>query len=323
MGSSFLSARAYGRRCPEDPTRVSLPLQLKGWCGIASWRETEEGVGLLCCHSVAKSCQRKVATNIRTIEIIFRASDTHAEREIVATVSECRAWVRAGRLIRKYVSEKFARSKYQLGKMSDRKKSTAGAAVDTNEQTLNNELREIARKDLNEDKSSRRKALAEMRAWIKTTPGINHCRTDNSFLLRFLRMQKFDIKESQNILEKYLTMRCQYPAWFQNLDCRDPSLKDLVDSGYIFVLPGRDSLGRRVIFSQAGAMDPARFTSSDILRSLIMTFETLLVDEENQVRGFTYIFDEKAVGWSHLSVWTPSEVTKAFSCCERALPKAC
>jgi len=204
--------------------------------------------------------------------------------------------------------------------MSDRKKSTAGAAVDTNEQTLNNELREIARKDLNEDKSSRRKALAEMRAWIKTTPGINHCRTDNSFLLRFLRMQKFDIKESQNILEKYLTMRCQYPAWFQNLDCRDPSLKDLVDSGYIFVLPGRDSLGRRVIFSQAGVMDPSRFTSSDILRSLIMTFETLLVDEENQVRGFTYIFDEKSVGWSHLSVWTPSEVTKAFSCCERALP---
>ena len=43
------------------------------------------------------------------------------------------------------------------------------------------------RQDLNEDKSSRRKALAEMRAWIKTTPGINHCRTDNSFLLRFLR----------------------------------------------------------------------------------------------------------------------------------------
>merc|ERR1712038_1936654 len=103
MGSSFLSARAYGRlsrgvrgvqRCPEDPTRVSLPLQLKGWCGIASWRETEEGVSLLCCDSVAKSCQRKVATQIRTIEIIFRASDTHAEREIVATVSECRACVR-------------------------------------------------------------------------------------------------------------------------------------------------------------------------------------------------------------------------------------
>merc|ERR1711874_560268 len=33
-----------------------------------------------------------------------------------------------------------------------------------------------------------------------------------------------------------------------------------------------------------------------------------------------YVFDEKSVSWSHLSIWTPSEVSKAFSCCERALP---
>merc|ERR1711971_1276439 len=29
---------------------------------------------------------------------------------------------------------------------------------------------------------------------------------------------------------------------------------------------------------------------------------------------------EKDVSWSHISIWTPSEVSKAFSCCERALP---
>ena len=51
-----------------------------------------------------------------------------------------------------------------------------------------------------------------------------------------------------------------------------------------------------------------------------MTFETLLNDEENQVRGFTYVLDEKAICWSQLSLWTPSEISKAFSCCERALP---
>ena len=32
------------------------------------------------------------------------------------------------------------------------------------------------------------------------------------------------------------------------------------------------------------------------------------------------MFDEREVNWSHISVWTPSEVSKAFSCCERALP---
>lgn len=57
-----------------------------------------------------------------------------------------------------------------------------------------------------------------------------------------------------------------------------------------------------------------------MMRAHVMTFETLLNDEENQVRGFTYVFDEKSVSWSHLSIWTPSEVSKAFSCCERALP---
>ena len=93
-----------------------------------------------------------------------------------------------------------------------------------------------------------------------------------------------------------------------------------MDKGYIFVLPERDQHGRRVIFSQAAAFDSSKYSVSDLMRAHVMTFETLLSDEENQVRGFTYVFDEKDVSWSHISIWTPSEVSKAFSCCERALP---
>lgn len=186
--------------------------------------------------------------------------------------------------------------------------------------TLSQEIQEIARRELQEDGKTRKKALHEVRKWIKTQTQIKRVRLDSNFLLRFLRMQKFEIKESCEILDKYLTMRCQHPTWFQNLDCRDTSLSDLVDLGYIFVLPDRDKHGRRVIFSKACAFDAAKFTTSDMMRIHIMTFETLLNDEENQVRGFTYVLDEQAVSWSQLTVWTPSEVTKAFSCCERALP---
>jgi len=185
---------------------------------------------------------------------------------------------------------------------------------------LPNETQEIAKKDLNETTKLRKKALADVRKWIKSQPHLRRTRLDSSFILRFLRMQKFDIKESCVIMEKYLTMRNQFPSWFQNLDCRDQSLSDLVDAGYIFVLPDRDQHGRRVIFSQAAAFDSSKYSVSDLMRAHVMTFETLLNDEENQVRGFTYIFDEKDVSWSHISIWTPSEVTKAFSCCERALP---
>merc|ERR1712004_380813 len=183
--------------------------------------------------------------------------------------------------------------------------------------SLSKEVQEVAKVELNETAKVRKKALAEVRKWVRSQPQIKRARLDANFILRFLRMQKFEIKESCEILDKYLTMRCQYPTWFQNLDCQDPALADLVSKGYIFVLPERDQHGRRVIFSRAAAFDPTKYTTSDMMRAHVMTFETLL---ENQVRGFTYVFDEKAVSWSHLSIWTPSEVSKAFSCCERALP---
>ena len=186
--------------------------------------------------------------------------------------------------------------------------------------SLSKEVQEVARVELNETAKVRKKALAEVRKWVRSQPQIKRARLDANFILRFLRMQKFEIKESCEILDKYLTMRCQYPTWFQNLDCQDPALADLVSKGYIFVLPERDQHGRRVIFSRAAAFDPTKYTTSDMMRAHVMTFETLLQNEENQVRGFTYVFDEKAVSWSHLSIWTPSEVSKAFSCCERALP---
>jgi len=185
---------------------------------------------------------------------------------------------------------------------------------------LNNETQELAARELGETNKVRKKALIEVRKWIKSQTHLKRARIDSNFILRFLRMQKFEIKESCEILEKYLTMRCQYPSWFQNLDCQDPSLSALIDAGYILVLPDKDQYGRRVIFSRAAAFDPTKYNISDMMRAHIMTFETLLNDEENQVKGFTYVFDEEAVSWSQLSLWTPSEVSKAFSCCERALP---
>jgi len=185
---------------------------------------------------------------------------------------------------------------------------------------LSNEVQEIARSQLQETGKRRKKALTEMRQWIKSKSHIQKVRLDANFLLRFLRMQKFEVKESCDILDKYLTMRWHHPSWFQNLDCRDSKLAELIDMGYLLVLPDRDQHGRRVIYSKACAFDSSRFTTSDMMRAHIMAFETLLTQEENQVRGFTYVLDEQSVTWNQISIWTPSEVSKAFSCCERALP---
>ena len=57
------------------------------------------------------------------------------------------------------------------------------------------------------------------------------------------------------------------------LQTSETAISDLVDKGYIFVLPERDQHGRRVIFSQAAAFDSSKYTVSDLMRTHVMTFE--------------------------------------------------
>ena len=48
---------------------------------------------------------------------------------------------------------------------------------------------------------------------------------------------------------------------------------ELIQSGYIFVLPQRDRHGRRVVFSVAKMLDPSKHNTSHVVRAHIATFE--------------------------------------------------
>ena len=54
---------------------------------------------------------------------------------------------------------------------------------------------------------------------------------------------------------------------------QDPLVRELIESGYIFVLPERDRHGRRVVFSVARKLDPAKHNTSHVVRAHIATFE--------------------------------------------------
>lgn len=164
-------------------------------------------------------------------------------------------------------------------------------------------------------------SVLEIRQWLLTQTHLSNVRTDDSFILRFLRFQKFRLGDTKAVIDKYVHMRDRHPEWFRGLDIRDPKLRDLMSSGYLLVLPGRDPRsGRRVVFSRASAMDTSRFTACDVMRAHILAYEALLCDDDVQERGLTYVFDERDINWRHLAIWSPGEISKAFGCCERALP---
>ena len=73
-------------------------------------------------------------------------------------------------------------------------------------------LRRVAETELHESPKTRKRALRELRDWLKAQPHISGCRTDNNFLLRFLRMKKFESAETIKVLDKYLKMRSQNPG---------------------------------------------------------------------------------------------------------------
>lgn len=105
----------------------------------------------------------------------------------------------------------------------------------------------VAKKELREDKTTREQGLEQMRDWLKKNSDVENVRTDDSFLLRFLRNKKFSVPMAQQQLLKYLNMRKVMGHLSFNLDFLSPGVRELINNGYIMVSPIRDKLGRRTV----------------------------------------------------------------------------
>lgn len=80
----------------------------------------------------------------------------------------------------------------------------------------------------------------------------------------------------------------------------------------VFALPHRDSMGRRILMCRASAFNPSKHRNYDILRAIGCVIETLLEEEDNQIRGLVYIIDLTGLGLSYMTVFTPSQVLRLF-----------
>ena len=70
-------------------------------------------------------------------------------------------------------------------------------------------------------------------------------------------------------------------------------------------------MGRRVVINLARECDATRHNASDIMRAVMATVETLLImDEETQIRGLSYIFYCKGLTFSHCRLFSPIDMGK-------------
>lgn len=186
--------------------------------------------------------------------------------------------------------------------------------------SLKEEVARVANQELREDTSTREQALENFRDWIDKNCDLCDCRTDDSFLLRFLRVKKFSLPMAQQMLLKYLNLRQTFSHLLNNLDLLAPSTNELLTNGYIYVSPFKDNNGRRVVLYNIDKFDPQKHTNVDMAKAHMITYEVLMEDEESQVMGFTHVGDLAQAKAAQATVWSPTEFTTIVRWGEQSVP---
>lgn len=134
-------------------------------------------------------------------------------------------------------------------------------------------------------------------------------RSDDEFVIRFLRARKYDVFEAFQLYARYFEFRQDNPTLFKSFQACEPGIKDALFDGLPGVLPNHDHFGRRIIVLYSANWDNSRYKLTAIYRAILLTLEKLIDTDESQINGFVVIVD-----WSQFtfkqSTWLSPKVLK-------------
>ncbi|XP_047097950.1 alpha-tocopherol transfer protein-like isoform X1 [Schistocerca piceifrons] len=182
------------------------------------------------------------------------------------------------------------------------------------------ELEERAKKELNEDPKRRDQDIQHIRDWLSKQPHIR-ARTDDQWLLTFLRGCKFSLEKTKQKLDMYYTMRTALPEFFTNRDPFSEEMQATMKSGVITMLPGPDLEGRLATVVRAGRMTSNRTGAERSFKLNFMSTEVMMLDEDaGVIAGQVAIIDLKDVTLGHATPLTPWFVKRVMTCSQEGYP---
>ncbi|ELK00696.1 Retinaldehyde-binding protein 1-like protein 2 [Pteropus alecto] len=184
---------------------------------------------------------------------------------------------------------------------------------------LSPETLEKARLELNENPDTLHQDIQEVRDMVITRPDIGFLRTDDAFILRFLRARKFHHFEAFRLLAQYFEYRQQNLDMFKSFKATDPGIKQALKDGFPGGLANLDHYGRKILVLFAANWDQSRYTLVDILRAILLSLEAMIEDPELQVNGFVLIIDWSNFTFKQASKLTPSMLRLAIEGLQDAL----
>ncbi|XP_062559227.1 alpha-tocopherol transfer protein-like [Armigeres subalbatus] len=179
------------------------------------------------------------------------------------------------------------------------------------------ELAEIAKNELNEVPARIPEDLVALRAWLSKQPHLNP-RTDDQFLVNFLRGCKYSLEKTKEKLENYYTVKSAIPEFFDNRDPTNAKIQENAMLGVNLPLPhtmGPD--GPRIVLARMGSYDPSLYSIVDIMKVCYMISDLLLLNDDTTViAGHMVLVDLRGLSLATLSQFSPTFIKKMTSVIE-------
>lgn len=159
--------------------------------------------------------------------------------------------------------------------------------------------RSLALRELGETADVRASSLEKLRAFLDEEKDLKS-RRDDIFLLRFLRVRKFNVSEALQMIKSYYKIRLLSQKIIPpGSGPRD--YKDIYEEQVTTMLAQRDSDGRTIFIFRVGHWNSdSGFNLEDTYSPDIMMLEYVLSQEDAQVNGFVLICDMKDFSFWHL-----------------------
>ncbi|KAG7300479.1 hypothetical protein JYU34_016110 [Plutella xylostella] len=164
------------------------------------------------------------------------------------------------------------------------------------------ECLELAKTLCNENPITRNAVIAELRDMIFERGECSPPRTDDSFLLRFLRARHFAVPRAHRLLVRYCLFRKQYAHLYDGVDlwglCK-------VKGAYEGSMSDHPSIGRLSVF-RFGTWDPSEFGVEELVKAGTAIVEIGTRTPKMQILGGTAIVDLDGITLRHVATLTPT-----------------
>ncbi|XP_070394194.1 alpha-tocopherol transfer protein-like isoform X2 [Dermacentor albipictus] len=158
---------------------------------------------------------------------------------------------------------------------------------DVSEGALPFKLQRIAEVELGETSAKRKEALERLSQLLEAEPEVN-AQKDTAFLLRFLRVRKFDVESALQTIRNYYRCREASGSSYQELL---PSKVPAVARNLLMVLPETDVHGRLILLVRPGIWRPEELPYADFHRACLLCLEHMAPNPVTQTSGIVLLVD--------------------------------